>query len=165
MRPRAGSKTDNVFAHVRLWRIAGYRHCEIGRLLRYHTSVGSLCPVTLLSAFRKERARRRTPEGKMQPSTQHRFVIHQLSERIAVVRMGSRDEVPAWASTDVCVMRLSKLETMLYICAIHKSCMIPGPLQRRLRSGRWNTSGVETYSGTEGLRTVYRFRRSGEGKR
>ena len=65
----------------------------------------------------------------MEQSTGHRFLIHQLSERIAVVRMGSRDEVPAWASTAPLSAVVRTPEELTIVCS---QTAVPGALESDL---------------------------------
>jgi uncharacterized protein len=65
----------------------------------------------------------------MEQPTGHRFVIHQLSERVAVVRMGPRDEVPAWALTGPLSAVVRTPEELTIMCA---QTVVPGNLQSDL---------------------------------
>ena len=62
----------------------------------------------------------------MEHSTGRRFLIHQLSEHIAVVRMGPRDEVPAWASTGPLSAVVRTPEELTIVCS---QTVVPGSLK------------------------------------
>jgi hypothetical protein len=107
--------------------------------------------VTSLPAFRREEAGGRTPEADMEPLTRHRFVIHQLSERLAVVRMGSRDQVPAWALTGLISAVVRTPEELTIVCS---QTAVPGALQSDLDWLAFRLEGSFPLSATGVLASV-----------
>jgi hypothetical protein len=62
----------------------------------------------------------------MDKSFSQRFTIHELPERVAIVRMGPRDQVPAWASTGLLSAAVRTPEELTIVCS---QTVVPGNLQ------------------------------------
>ncbi len=65
----------------------------------------------------------------MEKSISRRFTIHELPERVAVVRMDPRDEVPAWASTGLLSAVVRTPEELTIVCS---QTVVPGNLRSEL---------------------------------
>jgi uncharacterized protein len=65
----------------------------------------------------------------MEQPTEHRFVIHELSERIAVVRMGPQDDVPAWAWNGLLSVVVRTPEELTIVC---NQTVVPGNIKSEL---------------------------------
>ena len=61
----------------------------------------------------------------MEHSTKHRFVIHELPEQIAVVRMDPSSEVPLWAWTGSLAAVVRTADELSIVCDQHA---VPGDL-------------------------------------
>jgi len=87
----------------------------------------------------------------MEQSTQHRFVIRQLSELIAVVRMAPQDEVPAWASTGPLSAVVRTPEELTIVC---NQTVVPGNLKSELDWVAFKLEGPLPFSMTGVLASV-----------
>jgi uncharacterized protein len=87
----------------------------------------------------------------MEQPTRHRFAIHELSERLAVVRMDPRDEVPGWAWHGLLSAVVRTPDELTIVC---NQTAVPGNLKSELDWVAFKLEGPLLFSMTGVLASV-----------